>query len=102
MINEFNDKYFPGWREWENIYYSNAVAGEAGELCNVVKKSIGGGTKHDLRSPAEFDRDIKEEIADMAIYLHIFALKLGTKLDALIRLKMKELERRMNERRKVK
>ena len=70
---KFNDKYFPGWRNTELIYYSNAIAGEAGELCNKVKKLYGGGTSGDMPEPEE----LMEEIADIFIYLMLISEKLG-------------------------
>lgn len=67
-IIEFNDKYFPYWRKTEPIFYTNALAGEVGELCNLVKKLYGGGTN---RRKVTSD-DLAEEAVDVLIYLVLF------------------------------
>ena len=64
---EFNDKYFPGWRDTPEIYYSNAIAGEAGEVCNCVKHRAGGGTNKSNPS----DLELLEELADVFIYIEL-------------------------------
>lgn len=43
-IINFNNMFFPGWRNKKEIYYSHALAGEVGEVCNAVKHRCGGGT----------------------------------------------------------
>jgi len=70
---EFNDKYFPKWREVDLIYYSNALAGEVGEICNLVKKSIGGGTN---KRAVDGD-EIALEGVDVFIYLTLLLERLG-------------------------
>ena len=54
QILAFNDKYFPKWRETDPVYYSNALAGETGEVCNAIKHMIGGGTN---RIPPDLARE---------------------------------------------
>jgi NTP pyrophosphatase (non-canonical NTP hydrolase) len=74
-ILEFNDRYFPNWRATEPIYYSNALAGEAGEICNAIKHMIGGGTN---RISADLAR--KKAIAecvDVTIYRTLLLERLG-------------------------
>ena len=66
-ILDFNDKFFPGWREIDPVYYSNALAGEVGEVCGVTKKIAGGGTKQIRKS----NQDLREECADVFIYLSL-------------------------------
>ena len=70
----FNDKYFPNWRRVDEIYYTNALAGEVGELCGMVKKRVGGGTSNKA-IPTIID--MMEEIADIMIYLSLMVEKLG-------------------------
>ena len=63
----FNNKFFPNWRNEHEIYYSNALAGECGELCNAVKHRLNGGTnKKDVSN-----YDLMLELADIFIYLSI-------------------------------
>lgn len=64
-IIEFNDQYFPNWRKTHPVFYSNALAGETGEVCNLTKKLAGGGTKKNKVNPS----DVSEECVDVYIYL---------------------------------
>jgi len=66
-ITKFNDMHFAGWREGNPVYYSNALAGEVGEVCNIVKHRDGGGTKNVHPT----DLELLEELADVFIYLHM-------------------------------
>ena len=69
QIIKFNDEYFPGWRDnRELIFFSNALAGEVGEICNKVKKLYGGGTNNN--SPSSTDMIF--EAVDVYIYLVLF------------------------------
>lgn len=61
----FSDRYYPGWRGTDLIYYSNALAGEVGEFCNAVKHACGGGT----RQAYPTDGELAEELVDSFIYL---------------------------------
>lgn len=93
-IVAFNDAYFPHWRTVADIYWSNALAGEVGELCNATKKRAGGGTKGDLIT----DGQLIQELADVFIYWMLTVEKInGPPTDFLraLSLKMDENERRM-------
>jgi len=69
QIIEFNDEYFPGWRDnRELIFFSNALAGETGEICNMVKKLYGGGTN---KSTPPITKVVFEAV-DVYIYLVLF------------------------------
>lgn len=72
-VIKFNDKHFPNWRDIILVYYSNALAGEVGEVCNLVKHKVGGGTNND--NPSE--EKIIEELVDVNIYLILLAERLG-------------------------
>lgn len=65
VILEFNDKHFPDWRSRSPMYYSNAMAGEVGEICNLTKRIEGGGTNDKAFSKG----DLVEECADVLIYM---------------------------------
>ena len=65
-ILKFNNKYFMGWRLTEPIFYSNAIAGETGELCGLIKKIYGGGTNN--RTMKVTKKDLAFEIVDIWIY----------------------------------
>jgi len=93
----FNDRYFPGWREEELVYYSNALAGETGEFCNAVKKLAGGGTRGNRVSP----EDAAGELIDVWIYLGLAWMHMGRtpeQFDEAFRAKMEEITGRMEAR----
>jgi len=71
----------------ELIYWSNAIAGEAGELCNLVKKHYRDG---DYQYEA-----MKEEIADIFIYIAITARDiLKFDLEAAVLSKIEKVKQR--------
>jgi len=78
-------KHFPDYDKFEEgniLYYSNALAGETGELCNLVKKFYRGDkvTHGQLICFA-----IEDEVADILIQLDLFCQVAGVNLkDALI------------------
>ena len=51
-----------------DLYWSNAIAGEVGEYCNLIKKFNRGDIKTDLDFK-KFRIDISNELADIFIYL---------------------------------
>ena len=72
MIIEFNDEYFPNWRRGEEIFYSNALAGEAGEFCNKIKKRYGGGIVSGTKKGKFSDYELMIELADLFIYMELW------------------------------
>lgn len=78
-IIKFNETYFPGWRGINEIYYSNALAGEVGEVCNMVKHRVGGGTNKSKPS----DHELMDELADVFIYLELLVEKRGLDVTSL-------------------
>lgn len=82
-VNEFgHGNLTDGWNVAE---WGCALAGETGELCNVLKKII---RQTDI-DPCIDDLTVMadEEIADVAIYLDLLAAKLGINLADAIRRK---------------
>lgn len=71
--------------DWNLSDWGVAVAGEAGEMCNVIKKlnryrdGISGNTK----SREELMEDLKREIGDVAVYLDLLAQAIGCDLETL-------------------
>lgn len=59
-------------KNWVLSDWTNALAGESGELCNKVKK-----VRRGEEVPLE---DLEEELADVVIYADLIANKLGTTL----------------------
>jgi NTP pyrophosphatase (non-canonical NTP hydrolase) len=62
-----------------------ALAGEVGELCNLIKK----WWRDDKLNP-----EYKEEMADVYIYLRLLAEQLGVDLDFEARKKMEKVKTR--------
>lgn len=77
-----------GVADWPLAEWSNAVTGEFGEACNVIKKLnrirdgiVGnkpGETEETLR------RALADELADTLIYLDLLALRAGIDLDLAV------------------
>jgi NTP pyrophosphatase (non-canonical NTP hydrolase) len=69
-----------------------AICGEAGELANLIKKMWrGDGAKV---------RDIRDEIADIQIYLRHLATHLGIDINAACHSKLLEVEKRLETKRR--
>ena len=96
-IIKFNDQYFPGWRKnKEPIFFSNALAGEVGEICSLVKRFYGGGTNNrTMPLPSE----MIEEAVDVFIYLVLFCESLTcdeNDFDTMFEMKIRKLRQRMS------
>lgn len=84
--NEARQSHWGGSDNWTIADWSNAVAGEVGEACNVVKKirrpelgTIGNG-----KDVAVYYVQLESEIGDILIYLDLLAKKAGTTLDRAV------------------
>jgi NTP pyrophosphatase (non-canonical NTP hydrolase) len=76
------------------------MAGEAGEVCNAVKKlrrlADGTNTAKDPQTEAEAVALIAQELADTIIYADLLAARLGIDLERAIRDKFNDVSRRMS------
>ena len=82
---------------WTPTDWACAVAGETGELCNLVKKWHRGDLK-DNHNPFAGQKEIEKmanEAADIVIYLDLFCQKMGIDLDAAIRNKFNYTSHKM-------
>lgn len=98
LIREYNEKYHPDWKETLDVYLSNALAGEVGELCNEVKHYYGGGSKGKITDSK--DRFFIE-CADIFIYLSVFLMKNGIEAEQfkeIIKMKMERKKNRLKKR----
>jgi NTP pyrophosphatase (non-canonical NTP hydrolase) len=69
-------------KSWSLTDWACAMAGEAGEACNVVKKTHRGDYRAD---PKKAKSDLAAELADVVIYLDLLAARAGIDLgDAVI------------------
>lgn len=75
-------------------YWGNALAGETGELCNIIKK-----IERDNIDPDKFQNEIKEELADVFIYTALIARVFHIDLEQSIleKLKIIEIRREKNQ-----
>lgn len=81
---------FPDDDNWTGADWSNAMAGEAGEACNVVKKlrRIETGAVGKLDPPEEeLVQALADEIADVFLYLDLLAAKYSIDIEAALRSK---------------
>lgn len=90
---------------WTPAEWACALAGEAGEVCNAVKKlrrlDDGTNTAKDPQTKAEAIRNIGYELADMIIYADLLAARLGIDLSEYIQVKFNEVSRRMNSKERL-
>lgn len=78
-------------RDWSLSQWSNAVCGEVGEAANIVKKiERGDYTLEDAARP------LADELADVAIYLDLLALRAGIDLSQAIVRKFNAVSRRVH------
>lgn len=85
------EESFHNIMEWSPTDWACAFAGEAGEVCNAVKKlrRLTGPTKESGRANTPTDANsiieqIGGELADAVIYADLLAQRLGLSLDAEI------------------
>jgi NTP pyrophosphatase (non-canonical NTP hydrolase) len=75
--------------QWTTVDWSNAAAGEMGEVCNAVKKyrRVQIGTKNisepgrQISNLGDLKEKVGEEIADVFIYLDLLAQDLGLNME---------------------
>ena len=91
---------FPYFERKDACYYSNAAAGELGELCNMLKKFLRekevGGKAFDKDGTEITPYTICLEAADVIIYLEFFTAIFGLSLSELLRYKFNEVSHKKN------
>ena len=70
------------------LYWSNALAGEVGELCNLVKKWERDGASTELW------KKMGLELADIFIYSVLFARKMDMNFEEFIDIKLQIIKNR--------
>lgn len=74
-----------GIEEWSVVDWSNAMAGEAGEVCNAVKKYRRvEGNMVQSKGPQTLEEAtaaIATEIGDTFLYLQLLAARLGLRME---------------------
>jgi len=66
--------------DWRLSQWSNAVAGETGELCNICKKIDRGDYKNDRDKYDAANVALGKEAADVVIYLDLLCKRQGLNL----------------------
>lgn len=71
---------------WSSSDWMTAITGELGEAANIVKKlnRVRDGVPGNKETAEELQSMLKDEIADVAIYLDLFAQSLGLDLGDVI------------------
>lgn len=93
---------FHSLNAWSPTDWSNAVAGEAGELCNITKKMLriapnpeAPMTGQELMEYNALRMKAGDEIADTVIYCDLLATRLGFRLADLVVGKFNEVSARV-------
>jgi NTP pyrophosphatase (non-canonical NTP hydrolase) len=76
---------------WSLAEWSNAMAGECGETCNLTKKILRGD-----RSLAKDKEELAKEIADVVCYADLLAAAAGIDLAEAVIQKFNEVSDRRN------
>lgn len=82
---------FPTYSNKDERFLALALCGEAGELANYIKKR--------WRDNADFSEEIKDEIADIRVYLELLAKCFnieGDKLDERVKQKLAKVVAKHN------
>ena len=94
------EEVFHPLHHWTPTDWACALAGEAGEVCNAVKKlrrlADGTNTSKDPQTEIEAIKAIGAELADTIIYADLLAARLGLDLSVEVQAKFNEVSRRMN------
>lgn len=87
LLHEKMTKHlFPSFSSEDERFLSLALCGEAGELANMIKKR--------WRDGADLSNEIKDELADIRVYLELLAKCFGiegSKLDDRVRSKLEKV-----------
>jgi len=80
---------------WRLSQWTNAMAGECGEACNLTKKidhllDALRGNKPDDRSIHTLSEQLADEVADVVIYADLTLARLGVSLGEAVRKKFNE------------
>lgn len=85
---------------WSIAEWTNAIAGEAGEACNIAKKLIRYRDEMEFLNKGatweELHKNLREELADIVIYCDLVATSQGFALEDLIREKFNHDSNRIN------
>lgn len=75
--------------DWSEAQWACALAGEVGELCNLIKKRFRG-----IKSDIVTEKMLANELADIICYADLLAAKLGIDLGHAVKDKFNEVSRK--------
>lgn len=81
--------------DWKLSQWSNAVAGETGELCNICKKFDRGDFDEDGEKYFQMNQELAKEAADIVIYLDLLCQSQNIDLADAIVSKFNEVSERV-------
>jgi len=86
-----------GIESWSLSDWAVALAGEVGELCNVIKKlnRIRDGLPGNKESPEQLLANLGPEIADVFLYLDLLCRRAGLVLESAVRDKFNATSQRL-------
>lgn len=95
-VERCEEVFHPLW-EWSPTDWACAMAGEAGEACNAVKKlrrhASGTNKGTDPQTEAAIVAGVGSELADLVIYADLLAARLGIDLGAEVVRKFNQVSR---------
>lgn len=96
--NAARQEYWGGADNWTLADWSNALAGEVGEACNVVKKIRRPqlGTVGNSADVPTYLKQLESEIGDVLIYLDLLAKAAGLSLDECVMRAFNEKSEKLN------
>ena len=88
VLAEESDRLFGDrWRRGSRLYWATSLAGEVGELCNLVKK--------EARDGIDLSAHVGEELADVVISAFLTASALGLDLESEVERKRERVRSRV-------
>jgi NTP pyrophosphatase (non-canonical NTP hydrolase) len=96
--NQARQDYWGGSENWTLADWSNALAGEVGEACNVVKKIRRPqlGTIGNSSDVPVYYKQLESEIGDVLIYLDLLANAAGLSLAECVSRAFNEKSEKLN------
>jgi len=85
-LSRCNKWHNNGIESWSYADWAVALAGEVGELCNVVKKlnRVRDGLPGNKETAANLITNLRAEVADVYLYLDLFAQRAGIDLESAV------------------
>jgi NTP pyrophosphatase (non-canonical NTP hydrolase) len=87
-IHESVVKRWQPWTVEDRNFLMVALAGEVGEVANIVKKDIRGDFGPDKKQRDYLKAQLADELADSQVYLYLLAEACGVDLDKAVQVKL--------------